>query len=56
MLEKMNLYYEAGAQEVWLCGEWGEMEFFVKGQSDSVPRSVMCPGFPLCIDEEGEGK
>ena len=54
MLEKMNLYYEAGAQEVWLCGEWGEMEFFVKDQTDSVPRSIMCPDFPLCIDDEGK--
>lgn len=50
MLEKMNLYYEAGAQEVWLCSEWGNMEFFVKGQPDSVPASAMCPKFPLCID------
>ena len=55
MLGKMRLYYAAGAQEVWLCDERGQMEFFVKEQLEPVPRSVMCPDFPLCIDdEEGE--
>ncbi|MBL9179428.1 MAG: Uma2 family endonuclease [Verrucomicrobiaceae bacterium] len=52
MLEKMQLYYAAGASEVWLCDEHGNMEFFVKSQLDSVPRSVMCPDFPLCIEED----
>lgn len=52
MLEKMQLYYAAGAQEVWLCNEHGHMEFFIKEQLESVPHSVMCPDFPLCIDDE----
>ncbi len=52
MLEKMQLYYAAGAQEVWLCDEFGHMEFFIREQPEPVPRSVMCPEFPLCIDEE----
>lgn len=51
MLEKMQLYYAKGALEVWLCDEFGNMEFFVKGQLASVARSQMCPDFPLCIDD-----
>lgn len=34
-----------GALEVRLYDEKGYMEFFTKGQSKSVPRSVMCPDF-----------
>lgn len=52
MLGKMQLYYAAGAREVWLCDEHGNMEFFIQEQLAPVPRSVMCPDFPLCIDEE----
>ena len=54
MLGKMQLYYAAGALEVWLCDEHGHMEFFIKEQLAPVPRSVMCPEFPLCIDEDEE--
>ena len=54
MLGKMQLYYAAGALEVWLCDEHGHMEFFIKEQLAPVPRSVMCPEFPFCIDEEEE--
>lgn len=54
MLEKMQLYYAGGASEVWLCDDRGHMEFFVKAQPAPVPRSVMCPDFPLCIDEDGD--
>ena len=52
MLGKMQLYYAAGAREVWLCDEHGDMEFFIREQLEPVPRSVMCPDFPLCIDQE----
>lgn len=52
MLGKMNLYYAAGASEVWLCDDHGRMEFFVKGSTESVPNSAMCPDFPSCIDED----
>jgi Uma2 family endonuclease len=46
--EKKQLYFEAGAQEVWLCAEDGTMRFFV---SDSLaPASILCPDFPLRID------
>ena len=49
MLEKMQLYYAAGAREVWLCDEEGRMEFFAKEQSDSIAASAMCPDFPSTI-------
>ncbi len=52
MLEKMQLYYAAGASEVWLCDDYGHMEFFIKEQREPVPYSVMCPAFPLCIDDD----
>ncbi len=52
MIEKMQLYYAAGASEVWLCNDYGHMEFFVKEQLEPVPHSKLCPDFPLCIDED----
>jgi Uma2 family endonuclease len=52
MLEKMQLYYAAGAMEVWLCDDHGNMEFFIKEQLEPVARSIMCPDFPLCVDED----
>lgn len=52
MLEKMQLYYAAGAAEVWLCDDEGRMEFFIKGVLGSVPASVMCPEFPKQISLE----
>jgi Uma2 family endonuclease len=52
MLGKMQLYYAAGASEVWLCDEHGNMEFFIKEQIEPVPHSILCPAFPLCIEEE----
>ncbi len=30
MAEKKQLYFEAGAEEVWFCREDGEMEFYVQ--------------------------
>lgn len=52
MLEKMRLYYAAGAEEVWLCDERGRMEFFVRGRTEPRPHSALCPTFPSGIDEE----
>ena len=50
MLGKMQLYYAAGACEGWLCDDQGCMEFFVQGQTNPVPASVMCPAFPTQLD------
>jgi hypothetical protein len=47
--EKMTLYFDAGAKEVWVCGEFGRMNFFGPG---SVPllKSQLCPDFPSEIE------
>jgi len=52
MLEKRNLYYAAGALEVWLCHEDGRMEFFRVGRDAPAPRSGLCPEFPAEIETE----
>ena len=50
LLEKMNLYYAKGAQEVWLCDEHGRMEFFSASSApEPIPSSLLCPGFPRQI-------
>jgi Uma2 family endonuclease len=50
LLEKMNLYYAKGAQEVWLCDEHGQMEFFSASSApEPIPSSLLCPGFPRQI-------
>ncbi len=51
MLEKMRLYFSGGAQEVWLCGEDGRMEFFTAASAPQpVPQSLLCPDFPRQIE------
>jgi Uma2 family endonuclease len=47
MAEKIQLYFEQGAQEVWLCDEAGKMEFHTpQGESSA---SALFPGFPPSI-------
>ena len=46
MIDKMKLYFAAGAAEVWLCGEEGEMEFFTSAIPQPVAASLLCPEFP----------
>ena len=44
---KKALYFEAGAQEVWLCDRFGNMSFFTSaGQAQTSP---MCPDFPATV-------
>ncbi len=45
--EKMALYFDAGAKEVWLCETTGAMKFFADSQSVRV--SKLCPDFPAHI-------
>jgi len=45
--EKKQLYFEAGAQEVWLCAEDGTMSYFSTG--GAIPASVLFPAFPARI-------
>jgi Uma2 family endonuclease len=47
--EKMALYFDAGAREVWLCAESGAMSFFGPGTAQSLSVSQLCPQFPKQI-------
>jgi Uma2 family endonuclease len=45
--EKKQLYFDAGAREVWFCSNTGVLTFFnVSGQ---IPTSGLCPQFPKRI-------
>jgi Uma2 family endonuclease len=43
--EKKALYFDAGAEEVWICGEDGSVSFFCSAVAP-VPASIICPNFP----------
>jgi Uma2 family endonuclease len=45
--DKMALYFDAGAKEVWICDNSGAMKFFVSAKS--VRTSKLCPEFPAQI-------
>ena len=47
MEEKIQLYLEQGAKEVWLCSEAGELEFF--SADGALDASTLFPGFPQKI-------
>jgi Uma2 family endonuclease len=44
--EKMALYIDAGAREVWLCAGDGAMRFLTAGGAPLVRGSKLCPRFP----------
>lgn len=44
MAEKRQLYFDAGAKEVWMCNENGAVSFFNAEQQ--LTRSVLVPEFP----------
>ncbi len=46
LAEKKQLYFAAGAEEVWFCRRDGQMEFFRKGTPDTPSPSALCPAFP----------
>lgn len=45
--EKRQLYFEAGAKEVWLCDDYGKMTFYAP--EAKLRRSVLCPAFPTRV-------
>lgn len=47
--EKTRLYFEAGANEVWICDGEGRIRFF-KGPEIEIERSRICPEFPNAIE------
>jgi Uma2 family endonuclease len=47
--EKIDLYFEAGAQEVWTCDQDGILEFHFSKHPEVRTASDICPGFPSAI-------
>lgn len=45
--EKRQLYFDAGAQEVWFCNDDGTMEFFTP--AGDAANSLLAPSFPASI-------
>lgn len=50
LLEKMALYFDAGAHEVWVCSESGAMTFFGAGENAPMNGSRLCAEFPSRIN------
>jgi Uma2 family endonuclease len=48
MEERMALYFDAGAVEVWFCEKNGAMRFI--GKDGPLERSLLCPDFPTMIE------
>lgn len=46
--DKRARYFESGAQEVWICGLDGTMEFY--GSAGLLERSRLCPEFPIRVE------
>jgi Uma2 family endonuclease len=46
--QKKRLYFEAGAQEVWICDDAGGMRFFTR--ETALDRSALASGFPKKVD------
>lgn len=53
--EKMALYFDAGALEVWVCGSFGEIDFFAPGGM-RIQSSSLCPEFPREIEPANPGE
>lgn len=52
MMAKMQLYFAQGAQEVWLCDDQGQMQFFLHDGEGPTGQSRLCPDFPVTIQWE----
>jgi Uma2 family endonuclease len=48
--EKMALYFDAGAKEVWTCAETGAMSFFGGPGMRPLRGSELCPRFPKRVE------
>lgn len=53
MAYKPALYFEAGAEEFWLCDASGRLRFYLneKGNAIENGHSMRCPQFPRVIAE-----
>ncbi len=52
MQDKRELYFEKGANEVWVCNEYGDISFF--DESGELEQSKMFPDFPKKISIQSE--
>jgi Uma2 family endonuclease len=50
MREKAELYFDAGAKEVWHCSRTGQMTFFAVGEKSPMRNSRLCPEFPVQVE------
>jgi len=48
--EKIALYFDAGASEVWLCAQDGVIRFFTFETPRAARASKLCPRFPKSIN------
>jgi Uma2 family endonuclease len=48
--EKIALYFDAGAKEVWLCDASGTMSYFVPSPTRPLRASRICPDFPKRVE------
>jgi len=49
--EKKRLYFEEGAEEVWIIGLKGRVSFFLASEPDkAVKNSRLCPDFPSMME------
>lgn len=50
--EKKALYFEAGADEVWICGLDGTLRVFLRDTPDETATSMLCPDLPAQISTD----
>ncbi|HMO66699.1 MAG TPA: Uma2 family endonuclease [Verrucomicrobiota bacterium] len=50
MREKVALYFDAGAREVWLCDAAGRMKFLAAPAGLPLRKSGLCPVFPKRVE------
>ena len=48
--EKIALYFDAGAREVWTCAESGTTSFFAANGARPLRSSQICPKFPKRVE------
>jgi len=48
--EKVALYFDAGAREVWLCDPAGDLKFLAAPSGAPLEASRLCPSFPRRVD------
>jgi Uma2 family endonuclease len=47
--DKRMLYFGAGAEEVWICDQRGNLHFYTKDSPEAPAQSKRCPRFPAQI-------